>query len=253
MTARYELFNHPRLSFEAQPDGSTVARFAMNGWGADIVCRYWPVNEPGHDPWIYDLGAIEGAGGRFSHVTEYGCKLMIVRHLIDAGLIGPAEDNSRLDEINTLIVAETEAARETMTGKPRVGDFVIMPDGSLERCSYAWPAGHGMQTTHGGSFHVTRCGNSSFSGSLNRAQLWEYFKDTGEIRRGKFWFFSHNRAGAGRGVDVFLPCRVYRLEPFAMSEAEARAHPKAVRAAEVWGADHPDHLTAVRALMEARA
>ena len=63
MTARYELFNHPRLSFEAQPDGSTVARFAMNGWGADIVCRYWPVNKPGQDPWIYDLEPIEGAGG----------------------------------------------------------------------------------------------------------------------------------------------------------------------------------------------
>jgi hypothetical protein len=251
MTTTNDLMTHPRLSFEPQQDGSTEARFAMNGWGADIICRYWPVSEPGRDPWAYELEAINGTGGRYSHVSERGCRIMIVRHLIDAGLIGATEDNAHLDARNTEIAAEIEAAREAMTGKPRIGDFVIMPNGTLERCCYA--SRDGMQTTYGGSFSISKSGHSGYSGSLNRSRLLEYFKDTGETRPGKFWFFSHNQPGAGRGVDVFLPCRIYRLEPFTMTEADARAHPKAKAVAEFWGENHRDHLGAIAALMKGEA
>ncbi|MEM9524068.1 MAG: hypothetical protein AAF982_08760 [Pseudomonadota bacterium] len=251
MTSTNDLMKHSRLSFAAQQDGSTEARFAMN-IGADIVCRYWPVSEPGRDPWTYELETIGSeTGGRYSHVSERGCRIMIIRHLVKAGVMGAPEDNTHLDARNAEIAAETETAREAMTGKPRVGDFVIMPDGTLERCCHAWP--DGMQTTHGGSFHVSTDGHSSFSGSLNRSRIWEYFKDTGETRRGKFWFFSHGRAGAGRGVDVFLPCRVYRLDPFPMTEDEARAHPKATAVAKAWGENHRDHLAAIAALMKGDA
>lgn len=110
-----------------------------------------------------------------------------------------------------------------------------------------------MQTSDGGSYHASRSGLASMSGSLYPSQLWEYFTDTGETKAGRFWFFSHGMAGAGRGVDFWMPCRVYRLEPFTMTEDQARAHPKAISAAEFWGQDHREHLSAIRALMQPAA
>jgi hypothetical protein len=91
-----------------------------------------------------------------------------------------------------------------------------------------------MQTCFGGSFSTHEGGGVSMSGSLNPAWLWESFEDTGETQRGRFWFFSHNMAGAGRGVDVFLTCRIYKLVPKIMTEEEAKAHPKAIDIATRW-------------------
>lgn len=252
MTSTNDLMNHPRLSFVPQEDGSTHAIFAMNGWGADVVCRFWEVEKPGRsDPYRYELEQINGKGGTYSHVTAQGCKIAIVRHLIDAGLIEIAEDNGHLDDRNRVELALIEGARTDRTDKPQVGDFVIMPNGNLERCCNA--TRHGMQTTEAGSFNVMRGGSASYSGGLNKPRLWEYFIPTGETKRGKFWFFSHGIAGAGRGVDCFLPCRVFRLEPYTMTEEQARAHPLAQRSAEFWGAGHREHLATVTKLMAGAA
>lgn len=251
MASVNELMNHPALSFVALPDGVTEARFTVPIWGQSVIGRFWPVAEKGRDPWAYELAAINGQGGRYSHVSEHGCKIMLVKHLIASDWIETPEDNSHLDERNQEIAAESIAARETFKGKPRVGDFVRMPNGSLERC--ASETKHGMQTCVGGSFSVFTSGRASMSGSLNRSQLAEYFVETEDSKVGKFWFFSHGRGGAGRGVDVFMPCRVYRLVPFTMDEETARAHPKAKNAAAIWGESHPDHLRTVRELMEGRA
>ncbi|TMV67161.1 hypothetical protein FGG78_32370 [Thioclava sp. BHET1] len=176
---------------------------------------------------------------------------MIAKHLVAAGLIQPKDDNSHLDDRNRKICAELVRARAALPEVPQVGDFVIMPDGTTERCAYG--TAHGMQTCFGGSFHVAKSGQAGMSGSLNRPRLNEYFQLTQETKLGRFWFFSHNLPGAGRGVDVSLPCRVYRLAPFTLTEAEARAHPKAKRVAECWGENHRDHLAAIVALMEGRA
>lgn len=253
MTSTLELMAHPRLSFEPQQDGRTEVRFDMRGFGGDIVCSYWPVEATNlnRDPWAYSLERINGKGGTYTHPTENGCKIAIIRHLIDADLIGATEDNAHLDEKNQVIADGLRETREAFTGKPRVGDFVIMPNGSFERCCNS--TAHGMQTTEGGSFSLSRSGEGSFSGGLNRPQLWEYFKETGETKLGRFWFFSHNIVGAGRAVDVFLPCRVFKLEPFEMTETEARAHPKAQASAEFWGENHSDHLTVVHKLMKGAA
>jgi hypothetical protein len=247
MTSTNELMSHDRLEFVTMPDGSTEARFDMKGFGSDIICRYWPVTGGNRDPWSYELETLQGKGGTFSHPSEHGCKIAIVRHLVDAGLMGPTKDNSHLDDRNQVIAAGLTVARESFTGKPTVGDFVIMPNGSTERCCH----GHefGMQTAERGSYFVHSSGHGNFSGGLNSPQLWEYFQDTGETRLGKFWFFSHNHSGAGRGVDVFLPCRVFQLVPFTMTEEEARAHPKAKATAEYWGENHNDHLRVISRLM----
>ncbi|TQM89800.1 hypothetical protein [Roseinatronobacter monicus] len=154
-----------------------------------------------------------------------------------------------LDARNTAIAVTTQAAREQMTG-PRIGDFIEMTDGSLQR--FCNKTKHGMQTTEGGSFHVTSTGTASYSGGLNPPQMMERIEDTGATKRGRFWFFSHAIAGAGRGVDVFLPCRVYRLTELSMTEEEARNHPAARGMAEFWGENHPDHLRQIAKLMEGR-
>jgi hypothetical protein len=250
MTSTAELTRHPKLTFIAIDDLTTEARFSMDGWGSDIVCKYWKVENHGRsDPWRYELERIEGKGGVFSHPSEDGCRLAIVRHLIDFGLIDIPEDNHHLDARNTAIAVTTQAARENMTG-PRIGDFIEMTDGSLQR--FCNKTKHGMQTTEGGSFHVTSTGTASYSGGLNPPQMMERIEDTGATKRGRFWFFSHAIAGAGRGVDVFLPCRVYRLTELSMTEEEARNHPAARGMAEFWGENHPDHLRQIAKLMEGR-
>lgn len=254
MTMTLERMQSPNLHLETAPDGKRVVRYAMQGWGEDIRATYWHVPRPvdldprqSFDEWRYCLPNMEGHGGTYSHPTEQGCHIAIVNFLMEVGIFKPSADNSHLDERNQEIAAKTIKAWNARTGRPRVGDFVRMPNGALRRCAHAWD--DGMQTSDGGSFSTTTDGRASMSGSLYPSQLWEYFRDSGEVQPGRFWFFSHGRAGAGRGVDFYMPCRVYILEPFAMSEEEARAHPRAKRAAEFWGENHRDHIAAIQSLM----
>lgn len=244
MASINDLMNHPKLSFQPQADGTTHAIFKMNGWGSDVICRFWKEENPGRsDPFRFELEAINGVGGTYSHVSEHGCKVAIVRHLVGAGFIDIPEDNGHLDDRNRAELLVIEAARAEPSGPPKVGDFVIMPDGTRERCCAA--SKFGMQTTSGGSFNVMRDGTAIMSGGLNKSRLWEYFIPTPETERGRFWFFSHGIAGAGRAVICYLPCRVFRLEPFTMSEDQARAHPMAQHYAKVWGDGHRDHLAII--------
>ncbi|WP_299846370.1 hypothetical protein [uncultured Paracoccus sp.] len=248
MTSTNDLMKHSRITIAPQADGSTHVIFDMQGWGADVICRYWRVANPGRsDPWRYELAAINGPAETWPHPTEQGCKIAIIRHLINAGLIEIPEDNGHLDDRNRIELAAIHDARAHPGPRPVVGDFVIMPDGSLERCCHATE--YGMQTTEGGSFNVMRGGTASYSGGLNKPRLWEGFKPTGETRPGRFWFFSHGKAGAGRGVDCFLPCRVFRLEPKTMSREDARAHPLAQIAAEIFGVESWDHQSRISRLM----
>lgn len=244
MASFNDLMNHPKLSFVPQDDGSTHAIFKMNGWGSDVICRFWKVENPGRsDPFRFELEAIGGVGGTYSHVSEHGCKIAIVRHLISVGLIDIAEDNGHLDDRNRAELAQIEAARAEPIGRPKIGDFVIMPDGTRERCCNATK--FGMQTASGGSFNVMRDGTAVFGGGLNKPRLWEYFKPTSGTERGRFWFFSHGIAGAGRAVICYLPCRVFRLEPFTMTEDQARAHPMAQHYANIWSEGHREHLAII--------
>ena len=60
----------------------------------------------------------------------------------------------------------------------------------------------------------------------------------GEVRRcRRAWYFT-------------LPCRVFRLEPFAMNEQQARAHPLARQSAEFWGANSRGHKERLQELMD---
>lgn len=118
------------------------------------------------------------------------------------------------DEIDAGILAQKIKERETIDG-PRVGDFVLMLDGSYRRFTHHW--GDSIQTTVGrdgghysACFYLGHDGCVSFSGSLDPAIPLSRIQDTGLYDSGGFWFFHHNSAGAHRGVNCFAKCRVFK-------------------------------------------
>jgi len=103
---------------------------------------------------------------------------------------------------------------------PRVGDFIIMRDGSYARFSHDW--GDGLQTTtgeFGASFYFGGDGWVSFSGGLDPSIPSGEIEPTEEVREGGFWFFHHNESRAHNGVWFKVPCRVFRRK--AVSERTA--------------------------------
>ena len=91
---------------------------------------------------------------------------------------------------------------------PRVGDFVIMPDGSYERAAYVWP--ECIQTCTEGSFHLGN-GYASMSGGLNAGIRKERFIPTGEIKEGTFWTFHRDAARAHNAIKITCACRVFKV------------------------------------------
>lgn len=115
--------------------------------------------------------------------------------------------NNHLDSTDQELLAKRILARESLQG-PRIGDYILFPTGQLERFSH--DCGHGLQTSPGGSFYIFGCGESSFSGGLNPTTPLENLELTSATLMGNFWFFHHGFAGAHRGVDCLVPCRVYK-------------------------------------------
>lgn len=91
---------------------------------------------------------------------------------------------------------------------PRVGDYVIMPDGSYERFSYDWY--DTIQTCFSGSFHLGN-GYASMSGGLNTGIPYDRLEITLEQKPGSFWFFHHDDMCAENGIGITVLCRVYRV------------------------------------------
>lgn len=91
---------------------------------------------------------------------------------------------------------------------PRVGDFVIMPDGSYERFSYDWY--DAIQTCFSGSFYLGN-GYASMSGALNNGIPYDHLEITLDQKIGHFWLFHHNDHCADNGIGLSALCRVYRV------------------------------------------
>lgn len=91
---------------------------------------------------------------------------------------------------------------------PRVGDFVIMPDGSYERFSYDWY--DAIQTCFSGSFYLGN-GYASMSGALNNGIPYDHLEITLDQKIGHFWFFHHDDHCADNGIGLSALCRVYRV------------------------------------------
>lgn len=117
---------------------------------------------------------------------------------------------NNLDQINTKILVKRKRKFNSHAG-PRVGDFVKMLDGTLQRFCHDW--GDEIQTTDGkfgASFHLYKSGCSDFSGGLNPAIPKTKLEQTEEIEYGSFWFFSHDEVKAHNGIYVKIPCRVFK-------------------------------------------
>jgi hypothetical protein len=120
-----------------------------------------------------------------------------------------------LDDRNQQILAERKFQwnlRDDALHGPRVGDHVIHADGSEGRFTHDWDDDiqtSGRSQYSNGTFYLNRDGYASYSGGLDPAIPKNTLEFIG-IRDGTFWFFDHDRPGAGRGINVWMPCRVYR-------------------------------------------
>lgn len=94
------------------------------------------------------------------------------------------------------------------TYAPRVGDFVILTDGTLERFSHDW--GDSLQTSPGGSWYMGNNGYIEFSGGLNPSIPKNQLTRLSNFKDGRFWFFQHDFARANNGVDFLVPCRTFQ-------------------------------------------
>ena len=117
-------------------------------------------------------------------------------------------DNFQFDGIDKAHLEVCVAARDAIL-RPRIGDFVRFPTGEVERFSHDWEEDFQTSPLWAGSFYLSACGNASFSGSLHPAIPLSSLTLAEERMEGKFWFFHHNSAGAGRGVSFSIPCRTY--------------------------------------------
>jgi len=114
----------------------------------------------------------------------------------------PVQPNDR-----DMAIAKERLNRLDAEMRPRVGDYIYMKNGNLERFSYDW--NNGLQTCINGSFYLGY-GYVSMSGSLNGLIPNDRIKLTSEQKIGSFWFFHNDCACAHHGVGVKALCRVYQ-------------------------------------------
>lgn len=136
-------------------------------------------------------------------------------------------------------------------GKPLVGDVVLWPNGQRRRISHHWGASYQTCYMNAGSFYAS-AGWGDFSGGHQPPVFAEFFVQTEDMAEEEFWFFSENRAGAGRGIRCMLPCRVWRLQPFRRTRQEAEAHQVAINAKEFWGTHKQQYEMVIESIMNPR-
>lgn len=126
------------------------------------------------------------------------------------------------DERDLAMAHELETAFNEVLS-PRVGDFVKMPDGTLERFSHNW-GGEALQSSPGGSWYLGK-GYAEFSGGLNPPIPVERLLFCGEMKPGRFWFFHHGWAAAHSAVFVWMDCRVYQVREKGLEQYDPLPHP----------------------------
>ena len=119
---------------------------------------------------------------------------------------------SELDEKDAALLARKIFSFNERQG-PRVGDFVLMPDGEYRRCTHH--LGSDMQLTRMGEvdkadFYLGPSG-MHYSNTLEPTVPKAALILLDETRKGSAWFFHHDIPNTGRGgsVRVHVPCRVF--------------------------------------------
>lgn len=118
------------------------------------------------------------------------------------------------DDVDQAICDKRIAAWNERSG-PRVGDWVLMPDGAQLRFTHDW--GTDIQTTHprlsGDASFYLGANYMEFSGSLDSAIPKAALLQIEGTIPGSAWFFHHNEVRAHNGVHFKVPCRVFRYQP----------------------------------------
>lgn len=118
-----------------------------------------------------------------------------------------------LDSLDATILLTRLAAWNARRG-PRIGDKIIMSDGSIRRLAH--DSGSDIQTTSrtqpgDQSFYLGH-GYCSFSGSLGDLIAKDQLHDTGLTEDGSVWFFHHDQVKPFNAVQAKIPCRLYKLK-----------------------------------------
>jgi hypothetical protein len=119
-------------------------------------------------------------------------------------------NHNPISETNLKILKERFERFEKRTG-PRIGDYLILPNGCKRRFTHDW--GAEIQITLWGicgSFYLSHGGGVSFSGGLDSGLSVEKMVKTEEVQMGKFWFFANNEVRAHNSIDVLMPCAVWQ-------------------------------------------
>ena len=95
---------------------------------------------------------------------------------------------------------------------PRVGDHVMLEDGTLHRISTKTSKHFQLSNPRfGASFHWCWWYCSYSGGHQMTLHPLASLQDTGEVSDADVWVFHHDLAGAHRSVTCTIPCRIYRL------------------------------------------
>jgi len=179
--------------------------------------------------WIEISGS--GAGGEFTDterkvLTELGISYGANYSVMDYGLQLEFLDRVKEYGLNNEEILHTRMEVLNKIKTPRVGDYLI--DGKkVSRITHIWEDENGeiFQLQDGGGEHgqfYLDHGFVSYSGSLDSGVNLPEKKiiKLKEKKEGKVWFFSGDIWGAGRGVDFYVPFRVYKVADIEMKETK---------------------------------
>ena len=195
--------DHPKYAVTHQGDNPSYYIWALKDSDLTVTIFYADAG-PGVDPYQYQ----DPRYGLVSHPNLVGAASCLLGAYTELGAVQVGGIES-LDSKDQCIAKARYQERQRRAGKPLIGDWIILANGSWQRFSSEYA--HGLQTSKGGSFYLLSHGSASFSGGLDPEISRERIVASDEPpRAGRFWIFHHGEAGAGRRVDFTLPCKVWK-------------------------------------------
>ena len=178
---------------------------------------YWAVNvPPDHDRWRFELSHSTSKTqfkGPFSHLSEHGCWISAKAYFVENGLISTPQDNSHLSPQSADILRKAlsqKNQRRELGGLPEVGDIIEDSISDQRRICIAHSDRCQVTTSMRSSYYLLSNGAGSFSGGCGQSIAYCDLETTHQTKPVVFWMFKDGRAGAGRGVDLWLPVTVWR-------------------------------------------
>jgi len=124
---------------------------------------------------------------------------------------------SQYPQRNLELLQERSAEFDNRQGI-RVGDFLSLPCGRLDRFTHDWGEEIGEIQAGGSGNFFLGLGYVSYSGSLDASIPKRMLRDSGKKQKGSVWFFDGDFSGAGRGVWMEMEFRVFEIDPETISE-----------------------------------